>query len=201
MNILLFSGGLDSTSIAYWKRPDKLLFVDYGQVPAKGELRASRKISEELNLPLDCVEVDASGIGTGDLAGKSSISGRESEYWPFRNQFLITIAAMKYSELDVFNIIIGTVASDKCHPDGTPDFQRKLDALLSIQGDVRLVAPALGLTSDELIRASGVPVNLLGWTFSCHRTEYPCGQCRGCTKHYEQKSLPPFTLPPSAARQ
>lgn len=41
MRALLLSGGLDSTAIAAWQRPDVCVTVDYGQRPARGELAAS----------------------------------------------------------------------------------------------------------------------------------------------------------------
>lgn len=195
MNVLLFSGGLDSTAIAFWKRPQNLLFVDYGQLPAKGEYRAACKIAEELAIPFESVTIDASRIGTGDLIGKASIDGKESEFWPFRNQFLVTVAAMRYGHIQPLNVIIGTVASDNCHPDGSKAFIHGLDALLSVQGGVTLQAPAQAFTSAKLLEISQVPIDLLGWTFSCHRNEYACGQCRGCRKHVEQlsksSSIPP----------
>ena len=38
---LLLSGGMDSTSIAWWKRPDVAISVDYGQRAAAAELEAA----------------------------------------------------------------------------------------------------------------------------------------------------------------
>lgn len=185
MKVLLFSGGLDSTALAFWLRPHRLLFVDYGQLSAQGELRAATKISSELGLDLDTRRVDARSCGAGDMAGGISISDQASEFWPYRNQFLITLAAMTYASEPTLSILVGTVRTDRVHPDGHPIFFRKLQAVLRTQADVQIEAPAQSITTKTLIKRAGVPRDILGWAFSCHRTDYACGQCRGCTKHFE----------------
>lgn len=191
MRVLLFSGGLDSTALAYWLKPDRLLFVDYGQLSAAGEFRAATKISSELQLHLDARRVDARSCGSGDMAGGTTINTDVPEFWPYRNQFLITLAAMTYANEAMLSIAIGTVRTDRVHPDGHPAFLRKLQAALQTQADVSLEAPAMSITSTTLIKRAEVPSDLLGWAFSCHRSDYACGQCRGCTKHFATlRSLP-----------
>ena len=96
MRVLLFSGGIDSTCIAWLERPDRLAFVDYGQIPAKGELRACRSIADALDLPLDVHTADLRSFGGGLMAGGAA-EGAAPEFWPFRNQMLITLAAMYYA--------------------------------------------------------------------------------------------------------
>jgi len=83
-------------------------------------------------------------------------------------------------------LIIGTVLTDRVHNDGTPEFLSAMERLLQTQlADFRLSAPASTITTDDLVRRSGVGRNLLGWTFSCHRAEVACGACRGCNKSLE----------------
>ena len=38
---LLLSGGMDSIAIAWWKRPDIALTLDYGQQAANAEIKAA----------------------------------------------------------------------------------------------------------------------------------------------------------------
>jgi len=185
MRVLLFSGGLDSAALAYWLRPDRLLFIDYGQIAADGELRAATTISSELQLDLDVRRVDARSCGAGHMAGGRALSSTAPEFWPYRNQFLITIAAMTYASESALSILVGTVRTDRIHPDGRPKFLRRLETALRTQADVRLEAPAISISSKTLIKRAGVPLELLGWAFSCHRANYACGQCRGCTKHLQ----------------
>ena len=184
MRLLLFSGGLDSTALAWLHRPDVCLFVDYGQRPAAGELAAARSIATEFGLRLETLRIDLSDLGLGPLAGKpASPLAAGPEWWPYRNQMLVTLAGMRFVSEGLSEIMIGAVSSD-VHADGRAPFLRTLDRLMRLQeGAVRLAAPARRLSGPDLIRTSGVPRSILGATFSCHVMEYACGRCRGCEKH------------------
>jgi 7-cyano-7-deazaguanine synthase len=108
------------------------------------------------------------------------------EWWPFRNQMLVTLAAMRCVALGTRRLLIGTLRTDDRHADGRLEFVTSLNALLLQQeGEMTLEAPAIGLTAVELIRKSGVPMEVLAWAHSCHVSEFACGLCRGCRKHYE----------------
>ena len=185
MRVLLFSGGLDSTALAFWLGPDRLLFLDYGQIPAAGEQRAATQIAKDLGLPLDILAVNCRDCGSGDMAGRPSNHAEASEYWPYRNQLLITLAAMKYATESDLELLIGTVASDTIHADGRPEFLAAMRHLLRTQADVRLEAPAASMTAVQLQEIAEVPLRTLAWAFSCHRSDQACGQCRGCTKHFQ----------------
>jgi 7-cyano-7-deazaguanine synthase len=185
VRLLLFSGGLDSTALAWWLKPDQLLFLDYGQVPAAGEERASVQLARELRIPFEARRVDLSAFGSGLMAGGSPDGVHPPEFWPYRNQMLITLAAMAYAERALTEIIIGTVRSDKLHPDGRQSFLRTVDRLVKIQSGVRVAAPASRLSTLQLVQQSKVPLSVLGWTFSCHTGVWACGSCRGCLKHDE----------------
>ncbi len=121
------------------------------------------------------------------MAGRAAIDVAPiPEWWPFRNQMLITLAAMRGIALDVTRLLIGTVKSDSSHADGRREFIAAMDDVLKLQeGGLRLEAPAIDLTAVELIRTSAIPREILAWAHSCHVAEYACGVCRGCHKHYE----------------
>lgn len=183
-NALLLSGGIDSTALAYWKKPSIALTIDYGQASRAGEIRAAAKIAKELRIPHEIVRVDCAELGSGDLASKPPHDAAPaSEWWPFRNQFLVTIAAMRSIALGVDHLILGSVNSDAFHIDGTREFYERIDSLLAMQeGHIRVEVPAIHVTSVELVRMSGITPALLGWTHSCHKGQYSCGFCRGCGK-------------------
>ena len=111
---LLFSGGIDSSAILYWKRPNISFYIDYGQRNSKGELRAVKIISKELKIPFEIISVNCSKLGKGILSGdKTSPQEVLSEWWPYRNQLLITLAAMKGIQLGIKTLFIGSVKEDK----------------------------------------------------------------------------------------
>lgn len=182
MKILLFSGGIDSTCLAWMERPDRLTFIDYGQIPAAGEQRACEAIAADLGVRLDVLRADLRQFGAGTMVGLAS-SSDAPEFWPFRNQMLITLAAMAYMQDGLEEILIGTVRSDRQHPDGRAPFIRAIDRVLQSQSNIRVRAPAAKEHTHALAARSGVPARLLGWTFSCHTGEWACGRCRGCHKH------------------
>lgn len=182
---LLLSGGMDSVALAVLLKPAFGFTINYGQRPAAGELRAAKQVCSELGIEHVALEVNCSALGSGDMAGlpPSSVAP-VPEWWPFRNQLLVTLGAMKAISLGVGKLIVGSVKGDGQHADGTAQFYHALDDLLRMQeGSIRVEAPALGMTTAELIRHASVPRSLLGWTHSCHREEFACGRCRGCYKH------------------
>jgi len=186
-NILLFSGGIDSTALAYSMRPDLALTVDYGQVCADAEILASEQICSTLGVEHEAVEVDCSDFGTGSLSPNEQVEeGPTPEWWPFRNQFLITVAGMKGVQIGADNIVVGTVEGDSDHADGQAGFFRSMDEVVYGQeGSLHVRVPAISSTSVELVEQSGVPERILLWSHSCHISNHPCGECRGCQKHYE----------------
>jgi 7-cyano-7-deazaguanine synthase len=178
---------MDSTALAAWLRPEIAFTINYGQRSAAGELRAAAAVCEELSIKHEVVTVDCARLGSGDLAGTPPISVAPiPEWWPYRNQLLITVAAMRAIAADVTTLLLGTVASDRQHTDGTPEFVSAISDLLAFQeGNLRVEAPAINMSSAELVRRSGISRSVLAWAHSCHVDEFACGNCRGCYKHRE----------------
>ena len=187
--LLLLSGGLDSAAVAAWQRPDHCLVVDYGQAPAGAEARAAEAIARDLGLGLTRVTVDASQVGAGLMSntGKGSDVSDAAEWWPFRNQLLITIAGAWAVVRGYSTLLFGTVASDaRRHADGAPAFFDAVSRLLEMQeGRMSVAAPAATMSSKQLVELSGVSDQVLAWTHSCHLGDIPCGRCPGCVKRSE----------------
>ncbi|OZC35867.1 7-cyano-7-deazaguanine synthase [Marinobacter vinifirmus] len=184
---LLLSGGMDSLTIAWWKRPDIALTLNYGQLAAQAEVEVSKTICKQLNIPHHVIEIDCRSLGSGDMAGgEASDLAPASDWWPYRNQLLITLAAMKAISLGVTHLWLGTVKSDASHKDGAPEFISAISHLLSQQeGQMVVEAPAIDLSTSDLVIQSGIPAELLAWAHSCHRSHLACGDCRGCNKYME----------------
>lgn len=178
---------MDSTALAWWQRPQVALTIDYGQRAAAAEFRAAQTVASRLGIAWHPITLDARALGSGDMAGTAADSlAPASDWWPYRNQLLVTIAAMKAVRLGVSELMLGTVATDSQHADGQPAFVAAIDALMKLQeGALRVIAPAIELTTLELVRASQVPRDLLAWAHSCHKADVACGQCRGCNKYFE----------------
>jgi 7-cyano-7-deazaguanine synthase len=130
------------------------------------------------------IEVDLSALGSGTMGDRATVPGAAApEFWPYRNQMLVTLAGMLLLPEGVTEIMVGAVSTDR-HADGRAPFFRAFDRTMHLQeGGVRVTAPAKKFSSITLLRKSGFPEDLLGLTFSCHVHEYACGQCGGCLKH------------------
>ncbi|WP_367657417.1 7-cyano-7-deazaguanine synthase [Clavibacter michiganensis] len=185
--VLLFSGGLDSTALAAIMRPKVLLFVDYGQRPAQAEMRAATNVATALRLSLTTIHLGIKELGSGLLLDESESTletAPSPEWWPYRNQFLATAGAAVALQHSCADVALGTVAPDGLrHADGTQDFYRALDAVVSLQeGGIRINAPGISKTTEQLINDAGLDEAVLGWTTSCHRSNLVCGSCPGCWK-------------------
>ncbi|MES0197020.1 7-cyano-7-deazaguanine synthase [Mesorhizobium sp. M0011] len=184
---LLLSGGMDSTCLAFWRRPDLAITIDYGHKAAEGEIRAATAVCKALGIDHRVIKCDLSALGSGDLAGKpADPNAPASEWWPYRNQMLVTLAAMECIKHDIAVLEIGALRTDGFHVDGRREFVEALSSLLSMQeGGLELEAPAAEYSAQELVQVSGVPMGILSWAHSCHVSDYACGYCRGCRKHFE----------------
>lgn len=184
---LLLSGGMDSTSLAWWKRPNHAITIDYGQLAAKAEIMASATICKRLSIQHHVIQMDCRSLGSGDMAGRlASDLAVATDWWPYRNQLLVTLAAMRAIELGASRLLIGTVRTDGSHLDGTKTFVNAMSALLCCQeGGMVIDAPAIDMTTAELICHSGIPGGCLAWSHSCHKSNVACGNCRGCNKYFE----------------
>ena len=193
MNAVLLSGGIDSVALAYWHRPAVVITVDYGQVAAPAEVRAAAAIAAALNIRHEVIRADCSAVGCGDMAPsrRAALNAAPSpEWWPYRNQLVVTLAAARAVALGVRTLLIGTVRSDSRFADGRPEFMEALNRLLSVQeGRLGLTAPAIALSSADLVRVSGVPLDLLAWSHSCHVSENACGRCRSIAQRLRREAM------------
>jgi 7-cyano-7-deazaguanine synthase len=182
---LLLSGGMDSIAIAFWKKPDIAFTINYGQLSAEGEIHAAETVCQSMGIQHEVITVDCSNLGSGNLSGKSPISlAPVPEWWPFRNQLLLTLAGMRAVSLEVSTLLFGSVKTDAIHADGSAAFFERMDDVFYIQeGGLRVKAPAIHLTTAELVKLSGIPRSLLAWSHSCHVSDFACGNCRGCYKY------------------
>jgi 7-cyano-7-deazaguanine synthase len=187
MKAVLLSGGVDSIALTYWQRPDFTITIDYGQRAASTELAVAAEVSRSLGIAHEILRINCSSLGSGDMVGqKASVHAPVPEWWPFRNQLLLTLAGMRAVAIGVTELMLGSVRSDGSHADGRPEFYNQIGPLMAMQeGSIHVTAPAVEMSTVELVRHSGTPRDLIAWAHSCHVGSLACGACRGCTKHYE----------------
>ena len=185
--LLLLSGGMDSIALAWSLRPRLSATIDYGQRASEGEIRAAKAVCDDLGLAHRAITIDCSSLGSGDMAGTNPLGvAPVREWWPFRNQLLITIGATIALNEGLSSVVFGAVATDSSHADGRPSFLAGMQSLLHYQeGAIDLEYPAVMETTLQLCRRVAVPHSILAWSHSCHVASFACGRCRGCNKHRE----------------
>lgn len=176
---------MDSIALSYWKRPAISFTIDYGQKAASSEIRSARQVSKELGIMHNTIKVDCSQLGSGDMGNDKPLSiAPVSEWWPFRNQLLITLGCMKGVKLGIKELLLGSVLTDASHKDGTGKFYNLLAEVVEFQeGAISVKCPALGMSTIELIKKANVPPSILLWAHSCHTSNQPCMHCNGCRKY------------------
>lgn len=186
---LLLSGGVDSICLAYGLKPDIAYTIDYGQKVAEREIYVSKFICKELKIIHKVIKIDCSSLGSGTLVNSETLSVSPSaEWWPFRNQLIITLALMQGIKDGITELHLASVKSDEFHKDGTSLFYEYVNKLVAYQeGNISIQCESLDLYSHELAIKYKVPLELLSIAHSCHISNIACGKCSGCTKQLRVK--------------
>jgi len=191
-SVLLASGGLDSTTLAYELRATGgttiPVFVDYGQHCRNTELAGLRSLlPPELNAQLVILDVADvySGCPSRLITPANLWTDRvtaEDLYLPYRSLLLMSVGAAYAQAHGIAVLYAAFINSNHAHEiDCSTEFFGRLAAVLDQYGGVEVRLPYRDLTKlDVLTRALqlGVPV---ASTFSCQASpDVPCGACPNC---------------------
>ncbi len=179
-SLLLISGGLDSSSVAYYLTKNGIdfdcLIINYGQRSARMQLRASKEVCKRLNKNL--IKINIHNVSK-PFIDKNWL--RPHEPIPYRNLIIVSIAFTLAKEKGYTEVIMGIVKED-CQ---TERYLIKLEELGDAIG-VKLSIPFANFPKWVLLKAgieSGLDPEI---TYSCilgHK--YHCGQCSQCRKRME----------------
>lgn len=193
MVLLLASGGLDSTTVAYKLQNEGIrvqpIFFDYGQHCVEKEWS---RVNEVLPKTAFAPErIDISGL----FRGSRSRLIVEADLWrdnvqaddlyiPYRTLLFFSAAAARAQTLEVLEVYTGFINSNHAKEiDCTAEFLNNLDGLVNNIGPVRFYSPFRYASKTEVARVAatlGVPI---GRTFSCQAaSSLPCGACPNCVE-------------------
>ncbi len=201
--VVLFSGGLDSTTALYQARADgaeeiHAVTFDYGAKHGRREIHAAQEIAvtaAEYHTVIDMPRIFSGGKSAvmGDVEmpmeeykDYESGEGESITVVPFRNANLIS-AAVTVAEVNGFSrVYAGMHATDHgnwAYPDCSPEFLGAFSSAIYVgtRGRVRLVFPLVWMTKAEVVTRGavlGVPFRL---TYSCYEGgQRHCGRCPTC---------------------
>lgn len=198
MKLVLFSGGVDSTTcLALAKEKDKdvmCISFDYGQRHRKYELEAAQKIAKYYNVDYRIIDIKSifqnghsslTDLNLKVTKGDYNVQNEANTEVEFRNGVFLGILASLAMQYEADEIYYGAHRDDKgaIYHDCTKEF---LDAMnktvnLGTGGKVRINAPFIDSRKADIVAVGKklkVPYEL---TYSCYNgTMFPCGKCGTC---------------------
>lgn len=200
--IVLFSGGLDSTTCLYWALNQgyecEALTITYGQRHDR-EVVSAEFIAKKLGVKLHKIELHFPWLKSSSLVDKNQalpdltleqIEGGKipSTYVPGRNLMFLSIAASLMDSVGANAIVAGPNAVDfSGYPDCTPAFFKAAGEAINrgtkmgTSEGVEVLAPLMRLSKTDIVRLGAklkVPFEL---TWSCYAGgQKPCGHCDSC---------------------
>ncbi len=208
-SIVLFSGGIDSTTTLYWaiRRYQKVyaLTFSYGQRHSL-EIAMAQKIAQNLNVLHQILDVDLKQIGGSSLTDSRlplpQYKGREesrghppSTYVPFRNGIFLALAAAWAEVKEIREIICGfNIIDSPYYPDTQKAFVEAMEKAVNLgtkaslsQEHFHILSPFVDLKKAEIIK-KGLSLGAdYSYSVSCYKgKEIPCQKCSAC--HLRQRA-------------
>ncbi len=211
-SVIIYSGGLDSTTLLYDERDRIALAVtfDYGSNHAAREIACARHHCTLLGIEHLVIELGFMGryFQSSLLSGADAIpdgsyddANMHSTVVPFRNGIMLSVACGLAESRSLTRVLITNHGGDHAiYPDCRPAFVDAMDAAMQAGTyvGVRLVAPYTHLTKADIV-ARGARLGIdYSHTYSCYRGgEHHCGTCGTCTERREafaQAGIPDPTV-------
>lgn len=191
--ILLSSGGLDSTTVAYSliEKGETVLpiFFDYGQHCSSIEWSRVNEVMPKNALSPQKIDISNVFDGSDSLLIKEANLWKDEVedkdlYLPYRTMIFFAVAAARAQTLGLLDVYTGFINSNHAKEiDCTSEFMNKLDGLTESIGPVRFHSPYRYSTKKEVAIDAlrlGVPI---GRTYSCQASgSFPCGACPNCVE-------------------
>ncbi|MEV6905957.1 7-cyano-7-deazaguanine synthase QueC [Amycolatopsis sp. NPDC051071] len=220
--IVIASGGLDSTVLAYWlaARGAKLtlLSFDYGQ-RHRVELEHATEIARLLNCPHEIIELATLGrllsgsaltdVGVPVPEGHYTDESMRATIVPNRNAIMLDIAVSLAVVRKADVVAFGAHAGDHTvYPDCRPEFVERFtrSARVANEGllddDFEILAPFITQSKTDIVRVGAAFDVPFEKTWSCYRGgTMHCGTCGTCIERkeaFQQNSIPDPTIYVSA---
>lgn len=190
--MLLASGGMDSTTLAYWLREKgiefSIVFLNYGQhcLDTERSFLASALPEAvfgevtEINIQ-DVYAGSASRLIAAANLWEDDVQG-DDLYLPYRNLLMLAVGAafaQSQGHAEVYAAFINSNHAKEI--DCSAEFFDRLSSILSDYGSVKIKMPFRDLSKRQVAEI-GLSLNApIAQTFSCQASpEVPCGACPNC---------------------
>ena len=201
--VVLFSGGIDSTTALYWALSGYTkvfgLTFDYGQRHSV-EVRMAKRLARKLALPHAVLKIDLTQVGGSALTDaaiplpkhrdlRDLRAGTPLTYVPFRNGILLALAAAWAEARGVTDLVCGfNIIDSPNYPDTRREFVRAMEKAINAgtkaafgAPPMRILAPFVELEKSAIIRKGLALGADYSYSVSCYTGgEVPCGVCSSC---------------------
>lgn len=192
--VLIYSGGLDSSSALYiYRERIKLaLTFNYGSRHNKEETKRAGWNCEKLGIPHRIIHIEeifknmkSALLGVGDIPyGHYEDKSMKSTVVPFRNGIMLSIATGIAEDIKAKYVMLGSHKGDNAvYPDCRPDFNLGMSQAMEegTYNKIELLAPFEKLDKKELAQ-KGIEAGMNPYyTYSCYEGgEEECGKCATC---------------------
>ena len=199
-SVIIYSGGLDSTTLLYEERERVALAVtfDYGSNHAARDIACARHHCSLLGiehlvieLGFMCQYFQSSLLSGGDAipSGYYDEENMKSTVVPFRNGIMLSIACGLAESRGLKRVLIANHGGDHAiYPDCRPEFIDAMDAAMraGTYVNVEIAAPYTNLSKADLVKRGAKLGVDYSQTYSCYRGgEQHCGTCGTCTERRE----------------
>ena len=198
--LLIYSGGLDSTTLLYEYRDRISLAVsfDYGSKHNAREIACAVDNCKHLGIKHLIIPLGFIGqyfksdllLGGGEIPeGHYAEENMKSTVVPFRNGIMLSVAAGLAESYGLDTVLLANHAGDHAiYPDCRPEFVAAMDDAVragTYEG-IRVVSPYCLLTKRDIaLRGKDLGVDY-SRTYSCYKGgEKHCGKCGTCTERKE----------------
>ncbi len=198
--LLIYSGGLDSTTLLYEYRDRISLAVtfDYGSKHNAREIACAVDNCKRLGIKHLVIPLGFIGqyfksdllLGGGEIPeGHYAEENMKSTVVPFRNGIMLSVAAGLAESYGLDTVLLANHAGDHAiYPDCRPEFVAAMDDAVragTYEG-IRVVSPYCLLTKRDIaLRGKDLGVDY-SRTYSCYKGgEKHCGKCGTCTERKE----------------
>jgi len=191
--IILFSSGLDSTTVLYYALSKgykcHCLIFDYGQRHKK-EIKSAVKIAKFNKVDFKIIKLSLPWSHNALTDKKISVPQRQTvakdipvTYVPGRNTLFLSYGLSYAESINAASIFIGANALDYSgYPDCRPEFIKAYNALLKSLGlKIKVLAPLVSMTKAQIIKLGTKLKVPYRYTWSCYNgLKNPCGKCDSC---------------------
>ena len=198
--VLIYSGGLDSTTLLYEYKADIALAVtfDYGSKHNAREIACAVENCKRLGIKHLVIPLGFIGqyfksdllLGGGAIPeGSYADENMKSTVVPFRNGIMLAVAAGLAESYGLDTVLLANHSGDHAiYPDCRPAFVEAMDQAVqagTYEG-IRVISPYCRLTKRDIAlrgRALGLDYSL---TYSCYKGGVQhCGKCGTCVERKE----------------